>query len=121
MTKDEEFRVIVAGSRNFNNYALLEATLDKLLVRKANIVIVNGAARGADTLGEQYAAARGLKCIRMPADWDKHGKSAGYKRNEEMAKIGHAAVLFWDGVSRGTERMANLAQRYKLAIRVIKI
>ena len=94
MNKDEEFRVIVAGSRSFNNYALLEATLDKLLVRKANVVIVSGAARGADTLGEQYAATRGLKCIRMPADWDKHGKSAGYKRNEEMAKIGHAAVLF---------------------------
>ena len=78
MTKDEEFRVIVAGSRNFNNYALLEATLDKLLVRKANIVIVSGAARGADTLGEQYAAARGLWCIRMPAGWDKHGSNAAF-------------------------------------------
>ena len=76
------FRVIVAGSRNFDDYGLLSDTLDKLLQNKGkDVVIVSGTARGADTLGEQYAAERGFQISRFPADWDRFGKSAGYRRN----------------------------------------
>lgn len=54
------FRVIVAGGRDFNNYAGLAQKLDKLLANVTDeIVIVCGMARGADRLGEQYAKERG--------------------------------------------------------------
>ena len=44
------FDLVVAGSRDFMHYDLLEETLDKLLVNRVDkgIRIISGAARGAD-------------------------------------------------------------------------
>ena len=54
------FRVIIAGSRDFSDYELLQSTMDRLLInRKDEIVVLCGKARGADTLGERYARERG--------------------------------------------------------------
>lgn len=114
------FKVIIAGSRNFDNYELLKTKMDHLLSQKQDIEIVSGAARGADQLGERYAAERGYALKQFPADWDTYGKSAGYKRNAEMAEYADAAVVFWDGESRGSKHMIDLALAKKLAVRVVK-
>jgi hypothetical protein len=86
---------------------------------KDEIVIISGAARGADRLGEKYAKERGYKVIRVPADWNRYGKSAGYIRNKEMAESSDALVAFWDGKSKGTKNMIDLAKEYGLKVRVI--
>jgi len=114
-------RVIVAGGREFNDYAKLCSELDEYLhpFPHEEVTIISGTARGADRLGERYAADRELKLVRMPADWDKHGKSAGYRRNEEMAKAATHAVCFWDGKSRGTQHMINIARQGNLATHVV--
>lgn len=117
-------KVIIAGTRDFDNYELLKQKMDKILAARVRnneeIIIVSGTARGADKLGERYARERGYTIKRFPADWDKNGKRAGYIRNEEMAKYADACVCFWDETSRGTKHMIDLATRYKLALRVIK-
>jgi hypothetical protein len=124
MGESREFKVIVAGSRGFSDYTLLRAKLDALLAGKladgATVTIVSGGARGADTLGERYAEERGLTCLVMPADWDRHGRSAGYKRNEEMANVANALVAFWDGRSPGTKHMIDIARQRGLAVRVVR-
>ena len=61
-TVKPDFRVIIAGGRDFNDYPLLKAKCDKILASKSqthNIVVITGAARGADSLGEQYARENG--------------------------------------------------------------
>ena len=62
-------------------------------------------------------SAPGQSLTRFPADWNK-GKSAGYIRNEKMANYADALIAFWNGMSRGTEHMINLAKQYKLKIRI---
>lgn len=63
--------------------------------------------------------------LKFQADWDRYGKSAGYRRNAEMAKFaseeGNKGVLiaFWDGESRGTKNMIDLAKRYGLKVHVV--
>jgi hypothetical protein len=115
------FKVIIAGSRGFNNYNLLRQTMDKLLLNKQeDIVIVSGTARGADQLGERYAKEKGYLISSHPANWDRFGKSAGYIRNEEMAKESNALVAFWDNKSKGTEHMINLAKKNGLQVRIIR-
>ena len=115
------FKVIVAGTRDFNNYHLLKTKLDKILSNITDdIVIVSGKARGADTLGEKYAKEKGYQIAEFPADWEKFGRSAGYKRNVQMAEYADACVCFWDGRSPGTKHMINIANQYKLQIRVVK-
>ena len=115
------FRVIIAGGRDFADFELLERTMDNLL---ANIVddvqVVCGMARGADSLGDVYAAKKKYSVRYFPADWDKYGKAAGYKRNEQMAQNADTLVAFWDGKSRGTKHMIDIAKRYNLKVRVVR-
>lgn len=115
------FKLIIAGGRDFNNYDGMSKCLDRLLKNiNDNIEIVCGMARGADRLGERYAKEHGYKVIYMPADWDLYGKSAGFKRNVQMAEYADALVAFWDGVSSGTKHMIETAQNMGLDVRVKK-
>jgi hypothetical protein len=112
-------KVIIAGGRTFNDYNLLYQKCDKALSMQKEVEIVSGTANGADKLGEKYANEKGFKIKQFPANWDSHGKSAGYIRNEEMAKYADALIAFWDGKSKGTKHMIDLAKRYNLKVKVI--
>lgn len=112
------FKVIIAGGRHFNDYEKLCKVADYMLKNKTEIEVVSGTASGADTLGEDYAKERGYGVKLFPANWDKYGLSAGYKRNEEMADYGDALIAFWDGQSKGTKHMIELASKYKIKIKV---
>jgi len=119
---NKPFRLIVFGGRDFNDYELMERTLNNLLVNyePEQVIIVSGRARGADSLGERYAEEYGLRVESYPADWGGYGRGAGYIRNEEMAQVGDAAVGFWDGKSKGTAHMIGMVKRYHLQVRIIK-
>ncbi|MBQ8218482.1 MAG: DUF2493 domain-containing protein [Bacilli bacterium] len=121
-------KVIVAGSRNFNNFEVLESSLMKIFKEKQlhrkDVEIVSGTARGADKLGEIFADKYGLKLSRFPADWDNYGKKAGYLRNVDMAKYAKddgMLIAFWDGQSRGTKHMIDIAKDNLLEVYVISI
>lgn len=119
----KERRIIVAGSRNFQDYELLKETLVKYIGSDKNITIVSGCAKGADSLGEQFSMEYKLHCMKFPAAWNLYGKSAGYKRNVQMAKYANleygVLFAFWDGVSKGTEHMINIAKEYGLEIHIV--
>lgn len=127
-----EVRIIVAGSRDFNDYQLLSNTLSEIIKNKGfesfpdRIKIVSGTARGADTLGEMFARANGYAVIRFPADWMGEGRPAGLNRNERMAEYAAEPgkrgmlVAFWDGCSRGTIHMINIARRCGLEVHVVR-
>lgn len=116
-------KVIVAGSRTFNNFELLEKSLMEVFKQKglhrADVEIVSGTARGADQLGEKFAQKYGLKLTRFPANWDEHGKKAGILRNIEMAEYAKDDGLlfaFWDGISRGTKHMITTSEKYGIEV-----
>ena len=113
-------RIIVAGSRDFDDYDLLKEKLDKVKAHVGIFEVVSGKARGADSLGERYAKENDLPIAEFPADWDKHGKSAGYKRNAEMANYADGCIVFWDGESKGTQHMINLAKEKELNLAIVK-
>lgn len=116
-------RLIVAGGRDFACYASLSLVLNTfyatLLADGKQLEVVCGGARGADSLGERWAMQFGVPIVRMPADWNAHGKSAGYKRNAQMAEVGHELVAFWDGKSKGTGHMIDIARAKGLPITVV--
>ena len=117
------FRVIIAGTRSFNDYELLRDSCNNLLSEKQRtrtVVVISGTARGADQMGERYARERGFQLRRFPADWEQYGKSAGHIRNAKMADNADALIAFWDGESRGTKNMIDNARRKGLAVRVIQ-
>lgn len=105
-------RVIVAGSRGVTSEAVvLQALRDANLILGINpTTVVSGAARGVDSLGEAIARKHGLNIRRYPADWNRYGKGAGYRRNKVMAAESDALVAVWDGTSPGTRHMISTAQ-----------
>ena len=117
-------KIIVAGGRNFDSYTLLETALNFYLARlqrnHIKIAILSGAARGADTLAEKYALTNGHSLERYPANWDRDGKSAGYKRNTLMSDKADALVAFWDTKSKGTKHMFDTAKQKGLRVRVVQ-
>ena len=119
------FRIIIAGSRGATSeatYRLLEQKLSTILKEKRTthiIEIISGTAKGADRLGERYAATHGYHLHQFPADWTTYGKRAGYIRNEQMAEHSDALVALWDGESRGTKHMIDIANTKQLPTRVI--
>jgi hypothetical protein len=103
-----EFKLIVAGSRGFNDYELLSRTLFAIaedVDPTVEISNVSGMARGADMLAAQFAKTNNVQLYEFPANWDMYGKRAGYLRNEEMAAFSNGLLAFWDGESRGTKHM----------------
>ena len=117
-------RVVIAGCRDYNNYDEAKNYIDFCLsnIRKENnIVIVSGCASGADVIGERYAKENGFEVEKYPADWKTYGRSAGPKRNKQMAEVSDYVICFWDLKSRGTKSMIDYAKKYNKPIRIKKI
>lgn len=118
------FRLIVAGSREFSNYDDVAMVIDKMIVNKKqthNIVIVSGGAQGPDTLGRAYAIKNGYRVELHKADWDGIGKSAGYRRNEQMRDVADALLAFWDGKSKGTQHMIESMLKVNKPVRIAEV
>ncbi len=109
-------KTIVAGTRSFNDYSLMTSVISQLDWEITEVV--SGHASGADRLGEKWAKEHSVPCKVFPADW-KLGKSAGYLRNREMGEYAQALVLFWDGYSKGSKHMLNIAKDLDLKIKVV--
>lgn len=117
-------RVIIAGSRSCpeTEHDLFVKVTDIIRsLKRADTEIVSGTARGADRFGEWFADTYEIPVKRFPANWDKFGKSAGYIRNKEMADYSTHLIALWDGKSKGTKHMVDLAKEKGLKIRIIKI
>lgn len=113
--------VIVAGDRRLEDYDLVCSWLDRLLAgHLPDVMILSGAALGADRLGERYAGERGLDCRRYPADWALLGRRAGPARNESMCQDADAAIVF-DGGGPGSADLVRRANRRGLAVRVVPV
>jgi hypothetical protein len=115
-------KVIIAGGREFDDFDLMISKMDFFLEKSKhlNIEIVSGVAKGADLLGEDYAKLRNYAIKQFPADWDKFGKGAGFKRNTEMAKYANALIAFWDGTSKGTLHMINIATKQGIQVKIVR-
>ena len=107
--------IIIAGGRDFKPDLRWLSVVVKILRRiGGQLCIVSGNAKGADRFGESIAELCGIPVEIMPADWDKFGKSAGYRRNEAMAEIASHAIILPGG--KGTDHMFDIARRRGLHV-----
>ena len=111
-------RVLVCGSRDWTDDALVFAILDELAAVVRVTEIIEGDARGVDRIAGAWAEARGVSVRRFPADWERHGMRAGVVRNEEMLIVGepNLIVAFPTGRSIGTRHMMSLGRRNAIAV-----
>ena len=94
-------RILVCGSRAFDNYELMKSILDKHY-KGSYILIVSGGAEGADKLAERYATENNIEMKIFEAEWHIYGKKAGPIRNAKMVAFADEGIAFWDEASPGT-------------------
>lgn len=98
----------IVGSREFGNLA---AVRDFVAGLPKDAEVISGGARGVDRVAFDCAFAYGLRALEIPAEWDRHGKAAGFIRNKELVERADVVVAFWDGKSRGTKHTIDLARK----------
>ena len=112
-------KTIIAGSRTIENYNLIkEATRDcgwKITE------VVCGMAKGVDSLGMRWAQEKKIPVAQFPAKWTEFGTRAGYLRNVEMSKYADCLILIWDGESRGSKMMKDIAEKKGMKIWELKL
>ena len=113
-------KTIIAGSRTITDIQIVEEAINNSQFDITEVVC--GGARGVDDLGRKWAGNGNRIPVKLfPAKWDLFGKSAGYKRNAEMANYADALIAVWDGESRGTKHMIDNAKRKGLKVYVHQI
>lgn len=110
-------KVAIIGSREFNDFNLLEKKINELNINIS--LIVSGGAKGADILGERYAKKYGIETLIFIPDWKQFGKKAGFIRNTDIIENSDIVIAFWNGESKGTLDSINKA--IKLKKKVYKI
>ena len=116
-------KVIIAGGRDFTNVNVMAETLNNLqdvdhVIEIEKLTLICGVARGADLTAYKLFKEVGLPVEAYPANWDQHGKQAGFIRNTQMAGVADMLIAFWDGESRGTAHMIDTARKHNLNVLV---
>lgn len=141
-------RILVCGGRDFanpipndhspenkraiNEYRFVHKILNDLTVEYSkeynpndnwlpiDITIISGAARGVDRAAADFAVVNFTQLEEYPADWKKYGKSAGYKRNQQMLDEGKPDLVVAFPGGKGTAMMVSIAKKANIPVREIK-
>lgn len=116
-----DHRIIVAGSRGFDNYKAFCEVMHEIISKiNGSFIFLSGmASSGADKLIVDFCNEFNYLYYPYPANWDKFGKRAGYLRNGIMADRGTWLIAFYDGKSPGTTNMIQLAREKELHLNII--
>ena len=120
-------KIIIAGCRDIEGerarWAVLSAMMNSGFVDDVDsgkVEIIHGGCRGIDEAAQREFEET-YKVTTVVADWDKHGKAAGPIRNRKMAEMADALVAIWDGKSRGTKNMIDVATEKGLKVFVYRV
>jgi hypothetical protein len=123
------YTVLVTGDRNWTNYERIARELDAVMhERNAAVLIIHGAATGADSLARQWSDRNyhyydGYQDSKeYPANWRKYGRAAGPIRNQQMLEEGKPdfVLAFHNNIanSKGTKDMVARARKANIPVKI---
>lgn len=101
-------KIAIVGSRNYPDLNAVMAYVNSL---PKDTIVVSGGAKGVDSVAEYTARMRGLQVEIYKPDWDKYGKSAGFRRNADIVNAADHLTAFWYNMSKGTANSIELADK----------
>lgn len=118
-------RLLITGSRQWTDREKLERVLwERALEIGEPFIVVHGdCPRGADRMARQWCEENphAITEERHPADWEKHGKAAGFIRNQEMVSLGADLCIAFvvPGKSKGTQHTIDLARKAGIPVKEV--
>lgn len=109
-------KTIIAGSRSITDIEHVKRAIEKSTFVITEVV--TGLEYGPDLLGKEWAIDNNIPVKEFPSDWETNGRKAGIIRNKDMIKYAESLIAIWDGESRGTKTIINLARIQGLKIYV---
>lgn len=103
-----EVKVLVTGGRDYQCQDTVDRTLNAIHDKSPIELLINGGAKGADTLCQHWAKLAGVRIHTQMAEWAKHGKAAGPMRNVAMLTMKPDLLVAFPG-GKGTEHMVKTA------------
>ena len=108
-------KLLIIGSRTITDFDLANH------IPEETELIISGGAKGIDTVAEKYADEHGIEKLIIKPQYEKYGRAAPIRRNEEMVDAADRVLAIWDGESRGTKYTLNYARKKgKEIIEIIK-
>ena len=100
-------KVAIIGSRS-----LAGKSIDfSAYLPKGVSTIISGGAKGIDTMAAEYAVSHGINLMVFRPNYERYGRVAPLKRNDNIVAAADYVLAFWDGVSHGTMYTVNLAKQ----------
>lgn len=108
-------KILITGSREFSNVQIMKDALNAEVIPGEDVIVVHGAARGADTIADKLAVASSVATVvRVPADWENRPRwQAGPVRNEHMLDLGPDVVLAFYQKGAANKGTKNCVQQAK--------
>lgn len=115
-------KLIIAGSRTITDFKIVKDAFNNFKFKEDVTEIVEGGARGVDSLARELAEKLNIPCTTMAANWydkyDRLNRSAGYRRNVDMANYADMVLAIWDHQSKGTKHMIDIANDREMYVEV---
>ena len=115
LAEGRKVSALVCGGRNFHGWTAMSEALDRIRPD----VIIHGAAAGADAMAGRYAQENGIECREFPAEWERYGRSAGYRRNQQMLDEGKPDLVVAFPGGPGTQNMVKVSRQQGFEVNII--
>lgn len=121
-------RILICGGRDFEDHEMFKTAMHYIAERYLehtllggllDVTVISGGATGADQRAIEWAIGENVAYREFKADWNKHGKRAGYLRNKQMLEEGKPDLVIAFPGGKGTTMMIDLAAKAK--VKVLKV
>ena len=107
--------VAIAGGKDVQDPAAVIARLDKARAKYADLVLVHGGGPGVEKIAARWAETNGVHQIVCKPDWNRHGRAAPFRRNDELLNLLPKGVIAFPG-SGITENLVDKARQLGIPV-----
>ena len=89
--------VAIAGGRDVRDPGAVAAKLDQVRAKHPDMVLVHGGGPGVERIAAQWAERNGVHQVVCWPDWNRHGRTAPFRRNDELLNLLPRGLIAFPG------------------------
>ena len=107
--------VAVAGGKEAEDADAIWTVLDRVKDRHADMILLHGGGPGAERIAASWAERNEVHQIVCKPDWDRHGRAAPFRRNDDLLNLLPKGLVAFPG-SGITENLIDKARQIGIPV-----